>query len=120
MNAEAAPAFACKTREVAPGRQKVVQIGDRSVGIFEVHGEYYALLNVCPHRGGQLCEGPQCGTGVDPGDFRVRYGRKDELVRCAWHGWEFDIRTGQALADPRVKAKSFPVSVDGDDLYVLL
>jgi len=107
-----------KASEVAPRRQKIVRIGNISLGIFAVDGEYHALLNVCPHRGGPLCQGPQCGTTVDDGDFRIRYDHHDEIVRCAWHGWEFDIRTGQALADSRVRAKTFPISRDGDDLYV--
>lgn len=110
---------ACKASEVAPGQQKIVRINNMPVGIFEIgDGEYHAMLNICPHRGGQLCEGPQCGTAVDGGDFGIEYGRRNELVRCAWHGWEFDIRTGEALADPKMKAKTFEVSVDGDDLYV--
>ena len=111
---------ACKADEVAPGRQKLVTIEDMSIGIFQIDDQYHALLNVCPHRGGSLCEGPQCGTGVSDGDFRIHYGRANELVRCAWHGWEFDIRTGQALADPRMRARTFEVSVEGDDLYVHL
>lgn len=110
--------YACKASEVAPRQQKIVRIANFSIGVFEVDGEYHALLNICPHRGGALCQGPQCGTAIDEGDFRIRYGRHDELVRCAWHGWEFDIRTGEAVADPRVKAKTFPVTRDGDDLYV--
>jgi nitrite reductase/ring-hydroxylating ferredoxin subunit len=109
---------ACKTSEVAPGQQKIVTLGNRAIGIFEIDGYYFALLNVCPHRGGQLCEGPQCGTSVDTGEYRMAYGRRNELVRCAWHGWEFDIRTGTALTDSRVRAKAFAVSVDGDDIYV--
>lgn len=112
------PVLACRTDEVAPGRQKIVRIGNRTIGIFEVDGAYYALLNVCPHRGGALCEGPQCGTGIDRGDFRVAYGHDKELVRCAWHGWEFDIRSGRNLVDPAVRARTFDVSVEGDAVYV--
>jgi nitrite reductase/ring-hydroxylating ferredoxin subunit len=88
------------------------------IGIFEIDGEYYAMLSICPHRGGELCEGPQCGTAVSDEDFRIHSARRNELVRCAWHGWEFDIRSGEALSDPGMKAKTFPVSVDGDELYV--
>ena len=54
--------MACKTHEVATGQQKIVKLGNLPIGIFNVNGEYHAMLNVCPHRGAALCEGPQCGT----------------------------------------------------------
>lgn len=110
--------LACSTSEVAPGAQKIVTINRRPIGIFEIDGTYHAMLNVCPHRGGALCEGPQCGTSTSDTDFGIHYGRHNELVRCAWHGWEFDIRTGQALADSSMKAKTFDVSVEGDQIFV--
>lgn len=112
--------WACAAREVEPGRQKVVRIKNRSVGIFQVEGGYYALLNVCPHRGGRLCEGPQCGTTLPTDAYEFVYGRSQDLIRCANHGWEFDIRTGEALVDPAIRAKTFEVSAEGDDLYVHL
>ncbi|MBZ9870285.1 hypothetical protein LB542_05350 [Mesorhizobium sp. BR1-1-9] len=46
------------------------------------------------------------------------YERAGELIRCAWHGWEFDIRSGKCLVDEKLRARTFPVHVDGDDLYL--
>ncbi len=46
--------------------------------------------------------------------------KDDALVRCAWHGWEFDIKSGESLFDPSIKAKTYPVSVEGEDIYVHL
>jgi nitrite reductase/ring-hydroxylating ferredoxin subunit len=112
--------FACRAEEVVPGRQKIVEVGGRSVGVFEVDRAYHALLNVCPHRGAPLCEGPVCGTAEPTGRHEFVYGRKDAIVRCAWHGWEFDIRTGVSLVDPAVKARSVPVSVEDGGLYLHL
>jgi nitrite reductase (NADH) small subunit len=40
------------------------------------------------------------------------YGRAGRILRCAWHGWEFDIETGQTLVDPRVRAQTYPVTVE--------
>jgi 3-phenylpropionate/trans-cinnamate dioxygenase ferredoxin subunit len=44
--------------------------------------------------------------------------RVGELLRCAWHGWEFDMRTGQSWFDPkRVKVRTYPVVIeDGETL----
>jgi nitrite reductase/ring-hydroxylating ferredoxin subunit len=90
------------------------------VGVFNVGGRYFALQNRCPHRGGALCAGPVTGTALQTDDFRYVYGREGEIVRCAWHGWEFEIETGRSLVDPSIKAKTFPVEVDAGAVYVVL
>lgn len=113
--------LACKTNEVSIGAQKIVQLGQFSVGVFQVaDDEYRAMLNVCPHKAANLCEGPQCGTTkhTDNGEVAFIYDRRDALIRCAWHGWEFDLNDGTCIGDPSVKAKMFDVSVEGEDIYV--
>ncbi|MBZ9706750.1 Rieske (2Fe-2S) protein [Mesorhizobium sp. B2-1-8] len=122
MEAAVAPSrtFACKVAEVTTERPKIVTFGRISVGIFELHDGYAALLNICPHRAGQLCEGPVCGTTRQTNKTEFVYERAGELVRCAWHGWEFEIRSGKCLVDDRLKARTFPVHRDGEDLYVEL
>ncbi len=44
--------------------------------------------------------------------------REGEILRCAWHGWEFDIRTGQHFVGPKVRARRFPVSVEAENLFI--
>jgi nitrite reductase (NADH) small subunit len=112
--------FVCRVEEVLPGRQKIVKVGGLSVGIFNVDGAYHALLNRCPHRGGALCEGPVCGTTEPTDRYAFVYGRRNALVRCAWHGWEFDIRTGLSLVDPKMKTRTFAVSVESGEVFVHL
>ncbi len=108
----------CKTIDVAPGKQQIVTVGRHSIGIFNVKGDYHALLNVCPHRGAALCEGPVSGTTCQTEGRDFVYGRDEEIVRCAWHGWEFDIRSGEFLVNPRIRARTYPVSVEDDSIYV--
>jgi len=91
-----------------------------SIGVFNVGGRFHALHNRCPHRGGELCRGPVTGTAVLTGDYRFRYGRDGELVRCAWHGWEFEIESGRCLVDPRIRARTFPVEIEADSVYVVV
>ena len=112
--------FACRTDEVPNGAAKIVQLKARSIGLFRVEDEYYAVMNVCPHRGAPLCEGPVCGTTVDTQDRTFAYGRAGEIIRCSWHGWEFDIRTGKALIDPTLRARTYQVEVHGGDVYVAI
>ena len=98
--------------EIVPGGRKLVEVEGRSIVIFNVSGEYFALLNRCPHQGGSLCEGKLIGLleSREPGDYR--YTRRNEILRCPWHGWEFDIRTGKSYCDPeRTRARTYEVAV---------
>jgi nitrite reductase/ring-hydroxylating ferredoxin subunit len=112
--------FACKVDEVAIGQPRIVAFGRMSIGIFQLDDGYAALLNICPHRAGRLCEGPVCGTTRPTDRAEFVYERAGEIVRCAWHGWEFEIRSGKCLVDDRLKARTFPVEVVGEDLYLEL
>ena len=81
--------------------------------VFNLGGEFFALGNSCPHRGGSLCHGssPAWCESNEPGEYR--YSRRGEIIRCPWHSWEFDIRTGKSWCDPeRVRARRFGVSVE--------
>jgi nitrite reductase/ring-hydroxylating ferredoxin subunit len=110
--------FVCKASEVPHEAAKIVPFGKFSIGIFKLNDGYHALLNICPHRGAALCEGPVCGTTKATDTREFVYERKGELIRCAWHGWEFDIRTGEFLVDPAIRARRFPVTLEGDDIFI--
>jgi nitrite reductase/ring-hydroxylating ferredoxin subunit len=98
--------------EIPPGSRKIVEAAGRSIGVFNLDGEYFALRNRCPHQGGPLCEGPLWGrlTARIPGEFEYEHGG---IVSCGWHGWEFDIRTGQSWCEPtRLRVRAYQVSVE--------
>jgi 3-phenylpropionate/trans-cinnamate dioxygenase ferredoxin subunit len=98
--------------EIPPGARKIVEVGRRSIGIFNVGGEFFALRNRCPHQGARLCEGTVWGALDAPVPGEYRYDPAPEMVSCPWHGWEFHIRTGQSWCDPeRVRTAEFCVSV---------
>ena len=95
------------------GSHRVVTIRNVQIGVFNVDGEYFALRNSCPHEGGPLCRGVLCGevTSEMPGEYR--YGRAGQILRCPWHGWEFDVRTGQSWFDPRkVRVRRYEVTIE--------
>jgi nitrite reductase/ring-hydroxylating ferredoxin subunit len=99
--------------EIAPGQRKLVEVAGRSIGVFNVGGEYFALRNRCPHQGGPLCEGVLWGLWEAPAPGQIRYSRKGEILTCGWHGWEFDIRTGQSWCDPgRLRVRAYEVHVE--------
>ncbi len=99
--------------EIPPGGRKIVEVAGRSIGVFNVDGEYFALRNRCPHQGGPLCSGKVAGLvqSTTPGDYS--YSRPGEMLRCPWHGWEYDIRTGQSWWDPgRTRVRSYDVTIE--------
>lgn len=105
---------------LAPGEVRIVRHRQLSFGVFAVEDGFTALLNRCPHRGGPLCEGPVTGTTEHVTDRSYVYGKVGKIVRCAWHGWEFDIQTGVCLADPKYRARSLEVVCEGGELFILL
>ena len=106
--------------EIPPGSRKLVEVEGRSIGVFNVHGQFVAVLNVCPHELAPVCRGRVGGTTLPsaPGEFC--WGREGEILACPWHGWEFDLLTGRALADEKKRLRLFPVSVKEGTIYVTL
>ncbi|MFN3477365.1 MAG: Rieske (2Fe-2S) protein [Candidatus Methylomirabilales bacterium] len=87
-----------------PGEGMVIEIDGKEIALFNVEGVFYALENICPHRGGPLGEGFLEGA----------------VVTCPWHGWKFDATTGRSPVNPRVGVRSYPVKVEGEDILVEL
>ena len=101
-----------KVEEIPPGERRIFAVADRSVGIFNLGGEFFALRNRCPHQQGPVCEGRISGflQSSTPGEYL--YSRAGEILRCPWHGWEFDIRNGQSWYDPvRPRVRRYEVLV---------
>ncbi len=98
--------------EIPPGGRKIVEVAGRSVGVFNVGGEFFALLNRCPHQGGPLCLGNTHGFLRPASVGEYDYSRAGEMLRCPWHGWEYDLRTGQSWFDPSsVLVRRYDVTV---------
>ena len=98
--------------EIAPGASKLVTVKGREIGVFNIKGEFFALANKCPHEGAALCRGKLVGLALsdEPGQYRLT--RQGELLKCPWHGWEFDVRTGQSYCEPeRIQVRSYPVEI---------
>jgi nitrite reductase/ring-hydroxylating ferredoxin subunit len=90
--------------EVPPGTNKEVMADDQVVALFNVEGTFYALDGVCPHAGGPLGEGTLRGS----------------VVTCPWHGWQFDVKSGENCLNRKMTHKSFAVKVEGNDVLVEL
>jgi nitrite reductase/ring-hydroxylating ferredoxin subunit len=100
-------------RDIPPGGRRLVRVNNRDIAVFNIGGEFFGLLNRCPHQGGSLCDGTLIGLvqSSEPGEYR--YSRPGEILRCPWHGWEFDVRTGQSWCEPaRIRAMRYEVEVE--------
>jgi nitrite reductase/ring-hydroxylating ferredoxin subunit len=99
--------------DIPPGGRKRIEVNGRGVVVFNIAGEYFALSDRCPHRGGPLSQGRLTGLleSAEPGAYR--YTRAGEIVRCPWHGWEYDVRTGKSWCEPeRLGARRYRVSIE--------
>lgn len=112
----------CSTDELESGDCEIISVDGTSVGVFNVNGEFYALENACPHRGGPVCTGSVRGKleaeWPGPGEREREYYSDELAVACPWHGWEFSIEDGQHLGDPAVSLRKFDVVVEADVVYV--
>lgn len=89
-----------RVADFPPGERRIVRIGRRSIGVFRVGDRFYALNNHCPHQGGPLCLGRTAAwmTPGMPGEFRLS--EEDGLIKCPWHGWEYELSSGQSFMRP--------------------
>ncbi|HEY2839537.1 MAG TPA: Rieske 2Fe-2S domain-containing protein [Pirellulales bacterium] len=88
--------------EHPPGSAWECAVADRIVALFNVAGEVSALDGVCPHQGGPLGKG--CLTGA--------------TITCPWHGWQFDVRTGQSLLSRTIRQPTYAVRIDEGGVWI--
>lgn len=93
---------AAEKNELVDGKGKVVTVAGRTLALFRVGDEYYALDNGCIHRGGPLGEGELV----------------DHQVTCPWHGWKYDVRDGSFAVIPTLKVKTYKVTEENEGIFV--
>jgi nitrite reductase (NADH) small subunit len=108
--------------DIPPGAHQVVQIHKRNIGIFNVAGQYYALPSLCPHQLGPLCRGRVSGTIASRrvNNWKREWIMEGEIVTCPWHGMEYHILTGQCLAHPEIRLRSYRVWVEDSLIKIQL
>ena len=91
------------TSEIKPGGAKKVESGGKQIALFNSNGTFYAIDELCTHRGGPLSEGELNGT----------------VVTCPWHGATFDVTSGKVMGGPTVKNQGcYRVQVVGNEVQV--
>ena len=103
--------------ELPVGERRLIEANGKSIGVFNTGKQVVAVLNICPHAYAPVCRGKVGGTTLPSKAGEFVWGRENEILRCPWHGWEFDLHSGQCLTDRR-KLKRFPVQIRDDEIYV--
>ena len=88
--------------EIPPGAIREFQLEGKDIAVANVAGNLFAINGVCLHQGGPLGEGD-----LDR-----------QIVTCPWHGWQFDVTTGQLVTNAAVTLACYPVEVRGEDVFV--
>ena len=90
--------------EIPPGTIRTVHVGDEAVAVANVGGELYAVQNACIHLQGPLGEG----------------WLEEGKLTCPWHGWQYDVRTGQNVFDRAIRLRTYEVRVENGEIQVAL
>ena len=90
------------TSDLALGRAKAFQVNDKTIALFNVNGNYYAIDDACPHRGASLAESI-CKNGK---------------VFCSWHLFDFDLKTGECGAIPDFPVQTYELKIEGNEIFV--
>jgi nitrite reductase (NADH) small subunit len=88
--------------EIPAGAIREVDVAGKAIAIANLAGEFHAIDNTCPHRGGPLGDGALEG----------------KIVTCPWHGWQYDVTTGKVMQNPTVGVACYAVEVRGDEVFV--
>ena len=93
-----------KVSDMADGGAQTLQIDQQPIALFKLGGLFYAIQNACLHRGGPLADGHLEGT----------------VVTCPWHGWEFDVKSGECRTMEGAKLKTYPTKIENEDVFIQL
>ena len=91
-----------KVSDLKPGEGTVIEADGQKIALFNVDGAFHALDNTCVHKGGPLGDGDLDGP----------------IVTCPWHGWTYDVTSGECTTNPQAKVSCFSVKVEGEDIII--
>ena len=90
--------------EIEPGSLACVKVGETELALARVDGEVYAVQGHCLHLQGPLCEGRLDG----------------HVLSCPWHGWQYDVRTGENEFDRAIQLETYPVVIEDGEVRVAI
>lgn len=106
--------------DLAPGEMREIRVGGRVLVLCRSAEEsFHALSATCPHRGGPLAAGVLSGTVTSNAVGEYEYTRRNQIIHCPWHGYEFDVCDGRPLVGgTRMRVRVYPAEVVGGRIMV--
>jgi nitrite reductase/ring-hydroxylating ferredoxin subunit len=119
-----AEVFVSKIAQFPDGERRVVRHEGCEIGVFHWQGAFYAYENLCLHQGGPACEGVlmhkvEDVLGPDRTWHGQRFSENEIHFVCPWHGYEYDLKSGECAGNRNLRLKSFDVVRRGEDIYVV-
>lgn len=117
--------YICKAGDFLEGGRQIIRVGNDEIGVFKHRGEFFAYSNYCLHQGGPACEGliiakVEEHLREDKTSMGLSFSIEDTNFVCPWHGYEYDIRTGEHIANPKAKLRKYQVTERDGGVYVHL
>jgi len=101
------------------GEPIVVRAEGRELVVVRWKGEIFAIRNVCPHQSASLAKGAvhdRVVQGDRLGELNVD--ESEPLVRCPFHGWDFSLRSGYCVVDPKLRVKTYKTTIRNSRVFV--
>jgi nitrite reductase/ring-hydroxylating ferredoxin subunit len=111
--------------DFADDGRRIMRVGATEIGVLQHDGRFYAYENRCVHQGGPVCEGRILGRveavlADDKTMLGERFSEREAHLICPWHGYEYDLATGECAVDRRLRLRRFDVVEKGDEIYVVV
>jgi nitrite reductase/ring-hydroxylating ferredoxin subunit len=110
--------------DIPDGESLTVTVEGRTIGVFHVNGEYFAIANRCAHQGGPLCDGAVMPTltarVTERGRVKEYFDHERPVICCPWHGWEYDLRTGHLLGDPSRRVRTYETRLEQGEVKLVV
>ena len=116
--------FVGKAAELEEGSRRIIFDGEKEIGVFRHEGKFFAYSNYCLHQGGPACEGITVAKveellRPDKTSLGLFFSDTEMNFVCPWHGYEYDMKTGECISNRRLKLRSYKVVEKGEDVYVI-
>lgn len=114
--------YVAEVEAFEPGDRRIVEVGGMKVGVINYDGEYYAIQNTCAHDGGPVCkglvQGKLEGDWSGPGERVVEQFSETPVIACPWHGWEYELETGEHVGDQTISLRTYNVMREDGSIYI--
>lgn len=113
--------FVSETDELPPGDRVLVEVEGLEILVVNVDGEYHAIGNYCVHQSGPLSDGFLSGridADMSGDGWEYRYECDDRLIACPWHGWQFDVTSGEHVGSDSYRVPTFETVEEDGAVFV--